>query len=269
MSFILDALKKVEREKRGSGARGFNMVALSSVDGGGRRQVATMVVIALASAGVTAWALTVLPSKLGGDTSTLHETSSVAEENADLAREPSVVTSTPVAPSARSAEDVSLPASEHGAAALEPEAESRPVPSPTHRPPPSAQAADSVSAAVAVEPPPSSEIERPSVDDGASHPVSIVGREHAALAQLKLAEDGRADDSSDTLVPDSEIDDAPPVDSPELVLQGTSVLDGRAVAVINGQRVFEGDLIEGALVVAIHERDVELERDGRRFRLRL
>jgi hypothetical protein len=54
-----------------------------------------------------------------------------------------------------------------------------------------------------------------------------------------------------------------------LVLQGTSVIDGNPVAVISDKRVFEGDLIEGARVVRIGEREVELELEGKRFVLRL
>jgi hypothetical protein len=56
---------------------------------------------------------------------------------------------------------------------------------------------------------------------------------------------------------------------PELVLQGTSVIDGKPVAVISDQRVFEGDHIHGAVVIRIQERAVELEYDGRRFTLTL
>ena len=56
---------------------------------------------------------------------------------------------------------------------------------------------------------------------------------------------------------------------PSLVLQGTSVIDGNPVAVISDQRVFEGDLIEGARVLRIGEREVELELEGKRFVLRL
>ncbi len=79
--------------------------------------------------------------------------------------------------------------------------------------------------------------------------------------------------------PDPSQDDAPaPVaaveaqPSPEpkhLVLQGTSILDGKPVAVISDRRVFEGDLIEGALVIRIEERSVELEFEGERFTLTL
>ncbi len=56
---------------------------------------------------------------------------------------------------------------------------------------------------------------------------------------------------------------------PHLVLQGTSVLDGEPVAVVSDRRVFEGDIIEGALVIRIEERSVELEFKGQRFTLTL
>jgi hypothetical protein len=47
------------------------------------------------------------------------------------------------------------------------------------------------------------------------------------------------------------------------------VVDGHPVAVISDRRVFEGDHIEGALVIRIEERSVELEFEGRRFTLLL
>jgi hypothetical protein len=61
----------------------------------------------------------------------------------------------------------------------------------------------------------------------------------------------------------------PPSEPPRLVLQGTSVLDGRPVAVVSDRRVFEGDIIDGAVVIRIEERSVELEFEGRRFTLTL
>jgi len=60
-----------------------------------------------------------------------------------------------------------------------------------------------------------------------------------------------------------------PATLPRLVLQGTSVLDGKPVAVVSDRRVFEGDIIEGALVIRIEERSVELEFKGQRFTLTL
>lgn len=60
-----------------------------------------------------------------------------------------------------------------------------------------------------------------------------------------------------------------PEDFPKLVLHGTSVVDGKPVAVINYQRLFVGDTIEGARVISITDRAVELELNGRRFTIRL
>ena len=45
-------------------------------------------------------------------------------------------------------------------------------------------------------------------------------------------------------------------------LQGTSVIDGLPVAVINEVRVFVGDWIGGARVVEITDREVRLDLDG-------
>ena len=56
---------------------------------------------------------------------------------------------------------------------------------------------------------------------------------------------------------------------PNLILQGTSVIDGEPIAVINDQRVFEGDHVEGARVMGIEERAVELELEGFLFTIRL
>jgi hypothetical protein len=61
----------------------------------------------------------------------------------------------------------------------------------------------------------------------------------------------------------------PPPELPRLVLQGTSVLGGKPVAVVSDRRVFEGDTIEGAVVIRIEERSVTLEFEGRRFTLTL
>jgi hypothetical protein len=75
------------------------------------------------------------------------------------------------------------------------------------------------------------------------------------------------EDSTDP--PDNDDPEPLPADFPNLVLQGTSIIGNNAVAVISDQRVFEGDRIEGALVIKIGERAVELELDGRRFTIRL
>jgi general secretion pathway protein B len=70
-------------------------------------------------------------------------------------------------------------------------------------------------------------------------------------------------------VPTPPVAKEPATERPRLVLQGTSVLDGRPVAVVSDRRVFEGDIIEGAVVITIGERSVELEFEGQRFTLTL
>jgi hypothetical protein len=71
--------------------------------------------------------------------------------------------------------------------------------------------------------------------------------------------------------PANEETDAPASDIPEglpkLVLQGTSVVDGKPIAVVNYQRLFEGDTIEGATVIRITDRSVQLEFEGKTFTL--
>lgn len=73
----------------------------------------------------------------------------------------------------------------------------------------------------------------------------------------------------DAPAPVAAVEAQPSPEPPRLVLQGTSILDGKPVAVISDRRVFEGDLIEGALVIRIEERSVELEFEGERFTLTL
>ena len=85
-------------------------------------------------------------------------------------------------------------------------------------------------------------------------PVRLVGRGAAERADAP---------------PDSEAVAEPPADLPPLALQGTSVIDGKPVAVVNYQRVFEGDIIEGARIIKILDRAVELEFKGSRFTIRL
>lgn len=60
-----------------------------------------------------------------------------------------------------------------------------------------------------------------------------------------------------------------PTSSQEFSLQGTSVIDGKSVAVVNDTRVFEGDWIDGARVLRISEREVELDHQGKRLTLTL
>ena len=108
----------------------------------------------------------------------------------------------------------------------------------------------------------------PPPEDVPAAPIRVVGRERATMRDSAPPFD--ADEVEEPTQPEPETE---PVESdlmiPRLVLQGTSVIDGNPVAVISDQRVFEGDLIEGARVVRIGEREVELELEGKRFVLRL
>lgn len=86
-------------------------------------------------------------------------------------------------------------------------------------------------------------------------PVRLTGNAKAERA----AEQAKEEPESPTL----EI----PEGLPDLVLQGTSVVDGKPIAVVNYQRLFEGDTIEGATVIRITDRSVELEYEGKKFTL--
>ena len=88
----------------------------------------------------------------------------------------------------------------------------------------------------------------------AAPPITLVGRSADGPGAAALSTTG---------------DGQPPGELPPLVLQGTSMIDGRPVAVVNYQRVFEGDFIEGARVVKILDRAVELEFQGTQFTIRL
>jgi hypothetical protein len=54
-----------------------------------------------------------------------------------------------------------------------------------------------------------------------------------------------------------------------LVLQGTTISASRRIAVINGQRLAVGDLVQGATVIEVQPFQVRLQRAGRDITLRL
>ncbi len=263
MSFILDALKKVEKEKRGTDARGVSMVAFSSADDGHRGQLVMMLGIALSSALVTAGVLFAVSSNRGvdpaGPTASAVSAGSPGDDIPTTRSGPVPTASAPVTEE--------KPADTDEVATTPVQAPS-PPPAPVRAPAP-APAPEVRSAAA---PPVGIEVEAPIAEPVAAvveepgHPINIVGREHAAFAALDREPSGRPDAIEED--PSAE-EDASGATRPDLVLQGTSVLDGQDVAVINGQRVFVGDWIEGARVVEIREREVALELDGRRITLRL
>jgi len=58
---------------------------------------------------------------------------------------------------------------------------------------------------------------------------------------------------------------APPKAAPEFALQAVADQDGHPVAIVNGQLVRVGDLVDGARVLRIDPEEVELEQGGRRL----
>ena len=251
MSFILDALRKVEDEKRrGPGSQSTE----PSMDGarglGRRRQSMLMGAIALASAVVTAVVLSLFmlggePGKngLNGSTSESVSASRLPEPRATL-------------PLANGDDELEL---------LPPLPQPEPEPPPEPGPETIVEASSaSASAAAALGETPAAEAPPPEPEPAA--PIRVVGRERTA--RVDFAPPFDADEAEEPPEPEMELVESD-VAIPSLVLQGTSVIDGNPVAVISDQRVFEGDLIEGARVVRIGEREVELELEGKRFVLRL
>jgi len=112
---------------------------------------------------------------------------------------------------------------------------------------------------------PAPEGEPPITEAETAAPEPTPGPVEAIVAEPAPSEPGPAGEPAPA---PAKAPDLPP-EPPRLVLQGTSILDGRPVAVISDRRVFEGDTIEGAVVIRIEERSVELEFEGRRFTLTL
>jgi len=263
MSFILDALRKVEDEKRrGSGSQSTEP-GMGGADGLGRRrqtlfmgrQTLFMGAIALASAAVTAVVLSLFLSG-GQDANGLNEARTEAVPTSPLPE--------PVATLALGDGDDELEF-------LPPLSQPEPEPEPPPEPEPeaivdaneaSAFAPAALGETPAAEPPPPEPERAP--------PIRVVGRERSARVDSvpRVGTDVADEPPEPELEPEGEAVESGEA-IPSLVLQGTSVIDGNPVAVISDQRVFEGDLIEGARVVRIGEREVELELEGKRFVLRL
>ncbi len=226
MSLILDALKKIEQDKRRSGGSQIESITVSRGRFGGRQHVLSMAAIAVGSALLTAAAVSFLINNRHGADATV-----------------------PVAP---------------------PEVEAPPEPRELDTPPTELETPVVVvtkEASVRTrDPEPDPDPASIEEADDATQPIRLVGRERVLLDGLSIKDPAESFDHDDAEPQDSE---PLPDDFPDLVLQGTSVIGNNAVAVISDQRVFEGDRIEGALVIRIGEREVELELDGRRFTLRL
>lgn len=238
MSFILDALKKIEEDKRrGEAHQATDVVAVGRSRGVSSRSVVAMVAIALASAALTGTLLLTRPTSVVDSTVRGESPAPLTKETAVAEPPPSVhVTSSPLA---RPRKKTSL--------APPPAPSPKPLPAPSPEPSPEPVATDP-------EPEPAA----------AFH---LVGKDSPRLYRGYSPASEVADDGA----PGESIGDEEPLPGhfPKLVLQGTSVIDGEPVAVINDQRVFEGDHVEGARVMGIEERAVELELEGLRFKIRL
>ncbi len=229
MSFILDALKKVEQDKRRPDGAQIESIAVSRARFGRHRHLASMAAIALVSASLTAAAVWFLSNNRHGTEATATVTLPEPEARRELEVPPPKLES-----------PVVFATNDPAVESPPPEPQPQPEPEPEREPePPSTE-----------EPP-----------DNSTQPIRLVGRERVLLDALNI------EDSTDP--PDHDDPEPLPADFPNLVLQGTSIIGNNAVAVISDQRVFEGDRIEGALVIKIGERAVELELDGRRFTIRL
>lgn len=280
MSFILDALKKIERDKRRAAAgEPIETVAFSSARLGDRRPWLSMAAVAVVSAALTAAAVSLFdrggqsPRPASDDASTAHAAMELENSGSGSAaggaggRREGTSSETARLPAASAEPDGDRripPGSEpSGDPVVETEDVEAAPPTPdvvaaepaesletSHQDEPSAESVESV-------PPESSSVET-------VQPFHLVGRERALLDALNVGQDSEppGGEANEETMP-------PPAGLPELALQGTSVIDGSPVAVINGQRVFEGDVIEGARVVRIDERAVELELDGQHFTLKL
>jgi hypothetical protein len=151
---------------------------------------------------------------------------------------------------------------------VEPGNDVEPAPSPP-------QAAAATSEPAFVEPPASRAEPRPTPREAAtpvqaadvSAPVEPAPKDETPQNIRLVGHDSPARGSTASEAPTEPADEAESF--PRLVLQGTSVIDGEPVAVISDRRVFEGDQIDGALVIRIGERVVELEFEGRRFTISL
>lgn len=227
MSFILDALKKVERDKRHSEGSQIESIAVARARFGGHQRVLSMAAIAVGSALLTAAAVSFLISnRQGTDTTATAPVALPEPRELEAPREPKELDTPPAkleSPVVVATKQASMKSRD-------------PVP----------------------EPEPDSIEEAP---HHSSQPIRLVGRERVLLNALSIEVPAGSFDHDDA--------EPLPSDFPDLVLQGTSVIGNNVVAVISDQRVFEGDRIEGALVIRIGEREVVLELDGRRFTLRL
>ncbi len=229
MSFILDALKKIERQKQEEER---STADEQPVLEGGRRWGETRSHISVTMGGVVAIALAALV--LAG----LALMRAYRDDR----------TSSAVARPPATDDSVNPKVDRDGEGLVS--SELSPSPSP---PPASDEVVEAKPDAVVNRVEPEESESSPAEEIETAHPVRLTGQgdsksavpEGAVVNETALAK--------------------PPAGVPELALQGTSIVDGRPVAVVNFQRLFEGDTIDGAKVIRILDRVVELEFEGTRF----
>jgi hypothetical protein len=301
MSFILDALKKIDTQKHqpGDSVGGgvVNVEALQRERARKRRGLAGMVAIALVSAGVTAVGFRLLAPGRPSEVATGASSSEEVQVPPASATAPAFAASEPATMEDESGISSEPTRSDEGLGAearpqpqrtlpVEVEAPARKSESPSRRreakPAPAPTKEPSVMRALPEKPdeelvelPSKSEVEAPVEDVGevilpAESSEEVAG-EAGSPGKIRLVGQASPERSaSESSVPGREgAEDPLPGHFPKLVLQGTSVIDGAPVAVISDRRVFEGDSIDGARVVEIEERAVTLEFEGRRFTLSL
>ena len=119
----------------------------------------------------------------------------------------------------------------------------------------------------AVEPGPAADEAAPAPDEAAA-PFRMVGRNAEPESNTSPEAATGQGEAKQAEAEQGEAAEVAASGLPALELQGTSVVENRPVAVVNYQRVFEGDIILGARVVKIFDRAVELSYEGRRFTIR-
>jgi cytoskeletal protein RodZ len=252
MSFILDALKKLERQKQGDGST--NQDDQTVMQGGRQwgeaRRLGFMgwgsIIVAVAALVVAAVAL--YRSQRSAPQSLPQ--SEPLPASTSPAIEPSQGTSPSVESSPSASKDSSV--AEETAKISESERASEPMTT-TVQAPPQANPIDG-QVALSAEPVEEAEVEPLEEEIESAHPVRLTGRHATERKETNLSDDAPGS-------PNQEV----PEGLPELVLQGTSIVEGKPVAVVNYQRLFEGDFIEGARVIKISDSLVELEFKGKRF----
>jgi hypothetical protein len=252
MSFILDALKKLERQKQGGGSP--NQDDQAVIEGGRRwgeaRRLGFVgwgsIIVAVAALVVAAVAL----NRSQRSTPTALPQTEPLPASTSPAIEPSQGTSPSVESSPSTSKGPSI--AEETPKISEPERAAAPMTTTVQAPPAVNTVDDQVAASA--EPVEEAEVEQPEEEIESAHPVRLMGRHAADRKETQVSDDASAS-------PNQEL----PEGLPELVLQGTSIVAGKPVAVVNYQRLFEGDFIEGARVIKISDSLVELEFKGKRF----